>query len=257
METPRTILSVPAWRERFAKKAHYHGAGRVIWDLEDGTPGDEKSWARKVVGKYFRSGDWIRINKSPVDYMSDCKLVENLLGEGNKIGAIVLPKFGRFSRMPDYGIHLVGIIETVAVLNHADPQALLIPRVDGLIYGDADMRSEFGIVERGSDVSRQMRIEARKFAANRGIPIWDSPEERIGADGSSAARAAARDGFAGIMVIHPSAIGPSEIEFALRDRQAEEILKAYKHAGEEPTVLEGHVIASPHVAAAKIALGYC
>lgn len=254
MKTPSTLLFVPAWKDRLAKSAHLHGAGAVVWDLEDGTPADEKSFGRSVIIRHFRDGDWIRVNPRETEARADKKFLDQLVESGARIGAIVLPKYDYTSPwVPAYdGVPVVAILETARALNLSNHTELVSRRIEGFIYGDADMRAEFGVVARESDVSGAMRMKARLVAACCNLPIWDSPEESIvSADQSTAACAAARDGFCGIVIIHPRFIGSSVAEFNDRDLAAREIIHSFTRAGGAISIRNGSIVAAPHVAAAR------
>ena len=154
----RSILSVPANRDRLVQKAFTLPADVIMLDLEDSVPIAEKDEARQRVVRIFREADWggrvraYRINAmdTPWAYRDVIDVMEAV---GDQVDVLVVPKVNDASEIKaiDYLLrqieqrmersHTVGMeasIETAAGMLRVDEIAFSSPRLEALVFGIAD-----------------------------------------------------------------------------------------------------------------------
>ena len=214
----RSALFTPGTDAARLRKAVTSGADVCIFDLEDSVPGDRVAEARQTVRQALdelagRARIWVRVHRASSPEMPD-DLAALPLG---KIQGVMLPKVDDADDLhachaaiasakgpPD--VPLVAIVESAAaVLNCAD-----IARARGLFclaFGRFDLSAELGIPDGGSTALTTARgAVVLASAAARLHPPLDSPWVKI--DDLTGLQAAAeqgrRDGFAGMLIIHPS-----------------------------------------------------
>jgi citrate lyase beta subunit len=173
MERPirvrRSILSVPANRDRLVQKAFTLPADVIMLDLEDSVPIAEKDQARQQVVRIFREADWggrvcaYRINAmdTPWAYRDVIDVMEAV---GDRVDVLVVPKVSEASEIKaiDYllrqielrmeRIHAVGMeasIETAAGMLRVDEIAFSSPRLEALIFGIADYAASLTMPVKG------------------------------------------------------------------------------------------------------------
>ena len=90
----RSMLFVPAYNEKFLKKAVHCEADAIIFDMEDAVPKGKRPEARAMLSKYLQMGVFrgkqlfIRVNKLGTDDLpEDLKLITD-----DQIQGIVVPK---------------------------------------------------------------------------------------------------------------------------------------------------------------------
>jgi len=173
MERPvrlrRSILSVPANREKMVRKAFGLPADVIMLDLEDSVPVDEKDNARGVVVEALRSGEWgdrvrsFRMNgmDTPYAYRDVIDVVESA---GDRLDVIVIPKVNDPAevRAVDYlltqiearkgfpgRIGIEASIETAEGMLRAGEIAFSSPRLEALVFGVADYGASLTRPSRG------------------------------------------------------------------------------------------------------------
>lgn len=173
MEKPirlrRSIISVPANREKMVQKAFTLAADFIMLDLEDSVPVQEKDAARERVVAAFKEQDWrgkvraYRINgmDTPFAYRDVIDVVE---AAGDYIDVIVVPKVNDAAEIKaiDYlltqiemrkgfktPIGLEASIETAAGMLHAGEIAVSSPRLEALVFGVADYGASLTMMTKG------------------------------------------------------------------------------------------------------------
>lgn len=229
----RSYLFVPANRpERFAK-AHASGADQVILDLEDAVSEGDKERARHILADYLVSGGsgLVRINSTQTRWFEDDLRV--CLNSG--VRGVVLPKTESAEQVAlvaaqlPQGVKLLPLIETAAGMTNVNEIAAA-PRVERLIFGTVDFRTELGI--EGDDQEllffRSMLVLASRTAGiappvdGVTVSIADADELR------NASERGRRLGFGAKLCIHPSQVSevnrayrPSDAQLAWAERVAE------------------------------------
>jgi len=165
----RSIISVPANREKMVQKAFTLAADFIMLDLEDSVPVQEKDAARERVVTAFKEQDWrgkvraYRINgmDTPFAYRDIIDVVE---AAGDSLDVIVVPKVNDASEIKaiDYlltqiemrmgfnkPIGLEASIETAAGMLRVDEIAFSSPRLEALVFGVADYGASLTMMTKG------------------------------------------------------------------------------------------------------------
>lgn len=165
----RSIISVPANREKMLNKAFSLDADMIMLDLEDSVPVQEKEEARKRVIATFREQDWkgkvraYRINgmDTPFAYRDIIDVVEQA---GDFIDVIVVPKINDAAEIKAIGyllsqiewrmgfkrqIGLEASIETAEGMLRAGEIAFSSPRLEALVFGVADYGASLTMLSKG------------------------------------------------------------------------------------------------------------
>lgn len=173
MERPirlrRSILSVPANREKMVQKAFSLPVDFIMLDLEDSVPVHEKEDARQYVVKALKEQDWgarvrsCRINgmDTPFAYRD---LIEVVEAAGSHLDVIVIPKVNDPAEIKaiDYlltqiemrqgiqtPIGLEASIETAEGMMRVNEIAFSSPRVEALVFGVADYSASLTMMSKG------------------------------------------------------------------------------------------------------------
>ena len=273
---PRSWLFVPAVHApAWMPKAFASGADAIIVDLEDATAPADRERAREVVRElHLGSGDrpavFVRVNATPDELELDIVAAAASGADG-----IVVPKVER----PDHirsavallvaaearagrkdPLAIVPLVETpravLRALDIADSDA----RIAGLAFGAGDFAALAGLTRSpgGGEIALARGLVALAAAA-AGIGASDTPFLDIGdlAGLRSEAADAARAGFTGKLVIHPThamvvneAFTPTSTDVA----DARELLDAFERAlasGSGASRYKGRMIDNPDAAQAK------
>ena len=267
----RSLLFVPADRPHRFTKAASSGADAIILDLEDSVGSDRKEFARDAVRKWLECGQFansfVRIN--PLDSgltASDLAAVLPARPRG-----LILPKAeGAASiytliELASTSLPLILPIatETAAAVFELGSYRSVAKHLAGLTWGAEDLPAAIGAVSaREDDGSYTAPYELVRsltlFGAHAaGVPAIETVFPSIDDPHGLAryVRRARRDGFTGMMAIHPSQI--PEINFGFKPSQAEislsrEIVEAFAaepHAG--ALKLNGKMIDRPHLLQAE------
>jgi citrate lyase subunit beta/citryl-CoA lyase len=271
----RSLLFVPGDREdRFAKAAS-SGADAIILDLEDSVVPGRKAEARAQVARYLQGEApclrLVRIN--PIDgplAQDDLDIVLPARPDG-----LVLPKaegalsISRLvSMMRTYDIPILPIAtETPAALFELGTYAQVSNRLLGITWGAEDLPAAIGATAaREADGCYTPPMELARsltlFGAHKaGVQAIETVYPDI-KDIDGLKRYAARgrrDGFTGMMAIHPSQVvainqefTPSEAELA----HARAVVAAFDaNPGAGTLQLDGKMIDAPHLKQARLLLG--
>lgn len=268
----RSLLFVPADRpERFAKAAA-SGADAIILDLEDSVTPANKHAAREAVAAYLATPAnevhrFVRIN--PLD----AGMLDADIAAARGAAAIMLPKAegatsistlrAAFADCPPI---LPIATETPVAIFALGTYAEIGDKLCGLTWGAEDLpavigartsREDDGRFTPPYDLARSLTLFAAHAAGVVAIetvyPAIDDP------DGLAAYTArGARDGFTGMMAIHPrqvavinAAFSPSEADVAAARR----IVDAFAASpGAGALQLDGRMIDAPHLKQARALL---
>ncbi len=267
----RSLLFVPGDRpERFAKGAA-SGADALILDLEDSVAPEAKPDARRAVADCLAQDRslplLVRINPLASAHVeADLAAVLPVRPD-----ALVLPKAegstaieALAARMGESAVPILPIAtETPAAIFALGSYAAVADRLLGLTWGAEDLpaalgastaRDESGAYTPPYELARSLTLFAAHAAA---VPAIETVFPAIAdLDGLSAyAARGRRDGFSGMMAIHPAQIPginagftPSEQEVA----QAQAVVAAFAaRPGAGVVRLEGRMIDAPHLKQAR------
>jgi len=273
----RSLLFVPGDRpERFAKAAA-SGADAIILDLEDSVSPANKETARQAIAEYLAGRrevvTLVRVN--PLDGHMTAADVAAVIDACPD--AIMLPKAE--------GAPSIAQLDTI--LRSESPQGASLPpilpiatetpaaiftlgsyreatnRLLGLTWGAEDLPAAIGAAtSREADGSYTQPYEVARaltlFAAHAaGVAAIDTVFPAIkDADGLAAYGVRARrDGFTGMMAIHPSQVGPINAAFtpsAEEAARAQAIVDAFAaNPGAGVLQVDGKMIDAPHLKQAR------
>ncbi len=269
----RSLLFVPGDRPDRMEKALGLGADALILDLEDAVSASAKPEARREVARFVDANPganlWVRIN--PIDGPEAAKDLDAVAGVGP--AGIVLPKAeggpsvdalaARLSTMGNETSRILAIAtETPAAIFQLGTYGGA-QRLAGLTWGAEDLpaaigastsREEDGRFTPPYDLARSLCLFG---AAAAGVaPIETVYPAFRDLDGLKAyAARARRDGFTGMMAIHPAqvevinaAFTPSEAELA----HAQAVVAAFEaNPGAGALSLDGRMIDRPHLVQAR------
>ncbi|QGP80968.1 HpcH/HpaI aldolase/citrate lyase family protein [Sphingobium sp. CAP-1] len=270
--TIRSLLFVPADRpDRFAKAAA-SGADALILDLEDSVAHERKAFGRDAAREWLHSGPdvicFVRINPLDSGYAHD-DLTAVMAGGP---AGLVLPKAEGAASVETL-VAMVGsadvppilpiATETPAAIFHLGSYGAVADRLAGLTWGAEDLPAAIGAASsREADGSytppyemvRALTLFGAHAAGVQAIetvfPAMDAPD----ALGAYVARAR-RDGFTGMMAIHPKQIAqinagftPSAAEIA----HASAVVALFDaNPGVGALRLDGKMIDRPHLVQAR------
>lgn len=274
----RSYLFVPGDSERKLEKAGSSGADALILDLEDAVAPEAKAAAREIVAAYLpgKENIWVRVN--PVDgpdWEADLDAVMPAAPTG-----IMLPK-------PRHARDAVRLSEHMDVLeNHHNiprgstkiialctehPEALFtlqsyvgtVPRLEGLSWGAEDLSAAMG-----ASTNRSTKGEwLPPYEMARSLCLFAAAAAEVAAidtvftdfrDGEGLLRYATnarRDGFSGMLAIHPVQVEVINAAFLPTDEEIEQALRIVELFARNPgagTVgLDGRMIDRPHLVQAQ------
>lgn len=273
----RSLLFVPGDRPDRMEKALRAGADALILDLEDSVAPAAKAAARREVARFLNSHSetkiWVRVN--PLDGAENEKDLDAIVP--SHPDGIVLPK-------AEGGASVAELAQRLSLRGNATAMILAIAtetpaaifqlgtfgghkRLAGLTWGAEDLPAAIGAsTSREADGRFTPPYElARSLclfgAAAAGVmPIETVYPAYKDLDGLAAyAARARRDGFTGMMAIHPdqvpvinAAFTPTEAEIA----HAKAVVAAFEASPEAGALsLDGRMIDRPHLVQAQRILG--
>ena len=269
----RSLLFVPGDRpERFAK-AVASGTDAVILDLEDSVVAARKRMARDAVAAFLAAPDdgvsrWVRINPLDSDFVAD-DLPVAALADG-----VVLPKSVSGASVVDLAARigtgcppiLPVASETPAAVFGLGGYAGVSARLAGLTWGAEDLPAAIGATaSRAADGSYTPPYEIVRalalFGAHAaGVPAIETvfPDFRD-LDGLAAyAARGARDGFTGMMAIHPVQVGAINAAFTPSADALAAARRVVAAFAANPVAgalqLDGRMIDAPHLKQAQALL---
>lgn len=268
----RSLLFVPADRpERFAKAAA-SGADAIILDLEDSVAPERKVYGRAAMAEWLASPRdclaFVRINpldgddsRDDLDAVLPASPDGIMLPKAEGAGSIraLIARAGGANLPPVLPI----ATETAAAIFELGTFRQVSDRLAGLSWGAEDLPASIGASTSREEDGRytapfEMVRSLTLFAAHAaGVPAIDTIFPRIEAmdDLKAYIGRARRDGFTGMMAIHPVQIAainqgftPSEAEIAL----ARAVIDAFAaNPGAGVLKLDGRMIDRPHLVQAQ------
>jgi citrate lyase beta subunit len=259
----KTFLFVPANRPERIDKALAAGADAVVIDLEDAVAPEAKGAARQALTAWLAAPHakpvLVRINAADTAWhaadLAACRSAA--------VAGVMLPKAESAAQVS--GTHfgsgkpVLALIESAAGLHRLTGIAEA-PGCARLIFGKLDLAIDLGL-EPGTEDSEETVFQpyrAQLVLASRvaGLPppidgVFTAVDDSAGL--AAYARRARRDGFGGLLLIHPRQAAPvllalaptaAEIDWARR------VLAQAAAAGGSAFVLDGRMIDAPVIARA-------
>jgi citrate lyase subunit beta/citryl-CoA lyase len=276
----RSFLFVPADSERKLEKAKFSPADALILDLEDAVAADKRRLARGLTREFLKSESkgpaslWVRINPvGSADYEEDLDAVISRRPAGLVVPkpdspdalraldhdiAALEDKYG----LPSRSILLMPVasetpMAVATLMEYRKPP----PRLAALTWGAEDLSAALGAVSNRDETGgfaftyRVVRSLALIAAKAAGVAAIDTlyADFRDMAGLTQYAQAAQREGFQGMLAIHPDQVAiindaftPSaaDVEHALR------VVAAFSE-GQGVASLDGKMLDQPHLKQAK------
>jgi (3S)-malyl-CoA thioesterase len=268
----RSVLYIPASKDRALEKAKSLPADAIIFDLEDAVAVEEKTHARELLTRRLAEGGFgnraqlVRINGLETPWGEDD------LNAVMEIGpqAVLLPKVGSVAEVSALAARLHGSAKTretqiwammetpTGILNAAE--IARAPRMAGFVLGTNDLAKELGCRTRAAmHTALQHCLLAARAA---GIVCVDGVYNAFrDEEGLAVECAEGRDfGFDGKSLIHPAqvaiantAFAPSQAEIDLARRQIA-AFEAATAEGQAVAVVDGQIVENLHVDTARATL---
>ena len=276
--TPRSWLFAPGDSPAKMEKALGSGADAVILDLEDSVAPTRKVEARTLVADFLAGHRgstvqlWVRINPLNTPWARDDVDAAIALG----LTGLVLPKADSAAALAELE-HWLGpaqqraglpagkikvlplVTETPASLFNLGTYAGSSPRLAAMTWGAEDLSAAIGAITARTpdgaytplyDLARSLCLAG---AAAAGVPAIETvyPDFRD-LDGLAAyAARGRRDGFVGMMAIHPSQVAPINAAFtpaAEEIAEAQAIVDLFEaNPGAGTLALNGRMVDQPHL----------
>ena len=270
----RSLLFVPGDRPERFDKAAASGADALILDLEDAVAPGAKAAARAAVAAQLRADRGVVAVFVRVNPLGTALLDEDLAALGGlSPDAIVLPKAEGAASVRDLAARLaaVGITAPILPIATETPAAIFqlgsyagcgVP-LAGLTWGAEDLPAAIGAATSREEDGRftapyEMTRSLALFAAHAaGLAAIETvyPAFRDDAGLASYAARAARDGFTGMMAIHPAQVATINSAFtptAAQVAHALAVVAAFEAApGAGVLQLDGRMIDAPHLVQAR------
>jgi len=265
----RSLLFVPGDRPERMKKARDLGADVLILDLEDSVAAARKSDARKAVADFLGEAHampiFVRVN--PASAMMEQDLAAIMPGRPDGImlpkaegGASIAYLSGHLDALGDTGARILPIAtETPAAIFELGSYGNVTDRLCGLTWGAEDLSAAIGAATaREADgaftAPYQMARSLALFAAHAaGVPAIETvyPAFKDEQGLTNYAMRARRDGFSGMLAIHPAqlaaihaAFTPSKDEIAWARR----VVEAFGENPDSGTLqVDGQMMDAPHL----------
>ena len=266
----RSVLYIPASKERALEKARDLAADAIIFDLEDAVTPAEKTAARATLAQALTETDYgkrvriVRINGLDTDWGRADALA---FAAHPGVDAILIPKVNAPADLDAVAAiagdkPLWAMMETaLGMLNAAAIAAH--PRLQGMVMGTNDLAKEIGSRFRTDRLPLQAGLGLCLLAAKaHGRVIVDGVYNAFKDEaGLRAECEQGRDmGFDGKTLIHPAqleitnaAFAPSEDEVALARRQIAAFNEA-QAAGQGVAVVDGKIVENLHIVTAQATL---
>ena len=275
----RALLFSPGDQPRKIEKAFASDADGVILDLEDAVAPANKIAARRALAALLRervrAEATVRVNpRDTAWYLDDLAAIIP-----SRPQAIMLPKCAGPDDLAALNHHLealeaasgqaIGAVKVIALVAETAAGVAALPRygrvperVVGFCFGAEDLAGDLGAAPRDAEGRYIAPVAAARAAtllaaAACGVAALDTPftDPRDPEGLAREAEAAAADGFAGKLLIHPSQIAPVQAAFtpgAERVGWARAVLAAFAATPAlGVATLHGKMIEIPHVRLAK------
>ena len=265
MRPYRSVLYIPASRERALEKARELAADAIIFDLEDAVSPEEKVRSRDVLGAALRADYGTRARIVRVNGLGTEWVDRDLAAFGDHPGvdAVLLPKVGSAADLEAVAgrvqAPLWAMLETAKGCLNAGAIAAH-GRLEGMVMGTNDLAKELGARFRSDRLPLMAGLGACVLAARaEGKIIVDGVFNAFKDEaGLRAECEQGRDmGFDGKTLIHPAQLAVANEVFAPSDEEidlARRMIAAYAEArarGEGVAVVDGRIVENLHVAGAE------
>ena len=263
----RSVLYIPASKERVLEKAKSLPADALIFDLEDAVTPDAKDAARALLAQQLPQGGYgkrlklLRVNGLDTPWGENDIFALQAAGAD----AILLPKVNSAADLEAAAallksdIPLWAMIETArGVLNAAEIADH--PRLQGMVAGTNDLAKELGCAPDNNRAALQFGLQAMVMAARAaGCAVIDGVYNRFkDQEGLTAECMQGKAlGFDGKTLIHPTQVevanqvfAPSEAELNLARRQIA-AFDEIQRAGQGVAVVDGNIVENLHAEGAK------
>ncbi|CAM3095586.1 Citryl-CoA lyase [Sphingomonas antarctica] len=266
--TLRSLLFVPGDRpDRFAKAAA-SGADALILDLEDAVAPDRKAEARKAIADALPGATvpmFVRVNPLDSSFHAD----DIAAIAGLPIAGVLLPKAEGAADVRRLAAELPGVpilpiaTETPKAIFALGSYGEVAEHLIGLTWGAEDLPAAIGATtsrdENGDyHAPYQLARSLTLFAAHAaGVPAIEtvSPDFRDLQRLEIYARAGFRDGFSGMMAIHPAQVPVINASFSPSPEQIEAARRVVDAFAADPAAgalqIDGKMIDAPHLKAAQ------
>ncbi len=262
----RSVLYIPASKERALEKARDLPVDAIIFDLEDAVAPEEKARARQVLATELGAQDFgprwriVRVNGLDTPWgEADLQAFAGHPGAE----ALLVPKVNGPADLDRVaalvpGKPLWAMLETAAGCVNAAAIAAH-PRLEGIVLGTNDLSRDLGARFRADRLPLMAGLGAVVLAAKAaGKTVVDGVFNAFrDVDGLRAECEQGRDmGFDGKTLVHPSQIDIVNAVFAPSDAEldlARRMIEAYRLAraeGEGVAVVDGRIVENLHVATA-------
>lgn len=280
----RSWLFAPADSDRKMEKAAEGPADIAIFDLEDSVAHENKPAARERVADFLRNAErrqrlWVRINPiSTTDAERDLDAVM-----AGAPGGIMLPKSlgrgdverlsGQLHRLEAEHAIAHGSTKVIALVTET-PAAMFttgdyaaLPRLAAMSWGAEDLGSALGATQRMDEDGNYLPVFelARSLCLLGAAAAEVAPIETIMADFRDLeglrqrARLVRRQGYRGMLAIHPAQVEPINEAFTPSDEElaeAREIVALFEANPDVGTIgHKGAMLDRPHLVQAKALLG--
>jgi (3S)-malyl-CoA thioesterase len=262
----RSVLYIPASKERALEKARDLPVDAIIFDLEDAVAPEEKVRARALLVRELTDAEFgPRLRIVRVNSLETAWGAADLLAFANHPGAdaVLVPKVNGPEDIEAVARRVAGpvwaMMETArGCLNAAAIAAH--PRLEGMVMGTNDLARELGARTRPDRMPLVPALGTCLLAARaEGKVIVDGVFNAFrDEDGLRAECEAGRDmGFDGKTLVHPAQIAianeifaPSADELSTARRQIAAYIEA-RERGEAVAVVDGRIVENLHVATAE------
>jgi citrate lyase subunit beta/citryl-CoA lyase len=274
----RSLLFVPADSEKKLAKARSSPADALILDLEDSVAAERRPAARMLVREFLKETHkqsiWVRINPlGSEDFIRDVEAVTASAPAG-----FVVPKPDGPEALNVIDAHLI-TRETQAGLAHGSIKLLPVatetpiaamslqdyrarpPRLAAMTWGAEDLSAALGAAGNRDEhgeflltyrIVRSLCLIAAKAADVPAIETLHA-DFRDTAGLTRAARAAQREGFSGMLAIHPDQVAPINAAFTPSESDvahAKRVVAAFAN-GAGVASLDGKMLDQPHLKQAR------
>ncbi|HVZ90124.1 MAG TPA: CoA ester lyase [Rhizomicrobium sp.] len=277
----RSLLFVPADSEKKLAKAKSSPADALILDLEDSVAAENRPRAREMAREFLKAAHkqaiWVRINPlgSP-DFIRDIEAVT-----ASRPAGFVVPKPDGPQSLHVIDAHLItrethagiahGAIKLLPVATETPAAAMSLqdyrsppPRLAAMTWGAEDLSAALGATGNRDEsgeflltyrIVRSLCLIAAKAA---GVPAIETlhADFRDAKGLERAARAAQREGFSGMLAIHPDQVAVINDAFtpsASDVEHAKRVVAAFA-SGAGVASLDGKMLDQPHLKQAKSVL---
>lgn len=262
----RSVLYIPASKERALDKARGLAVDAIIFDLEDAVTPEEKDASRTVLAKAIADGGYgnrariVRINGLDTPWgKADAEAVREM-----DVDAVLLPKVNSAADL-DALAEITGDLPIWAMME--TPRGMLRaaeiaahPKLQGMVMGTNDLAKELQTRFRADREPMITALGLCLLAAKaEGLIIVDGVfNAYLDENGLEEECIQGRDmGFDGKTLIHPAqvevtnrAFAPSEEEVDLARRQISAYEETHK-SGQGVAVVDGRIVENLHVETAQ------